>query len=408
MAALPPCRAVITGIGCVSPFGLGGSDMVAALLRTNATAIAPIRGFSTETLPHHLGAEVVATELVQDEEGRRWSRVSQMAVAACRLAVAEARLSAPEALHPSGLVIGTEFGDLQSTEAFDAGFLQRGPRGLRAFLFPNTVMNSIAGLVSLALGIKGPILTLNQSGVAGELAVVRAIALLAANRAHAVIACGVDELFSVLYEVLGRLHVPSPRDGGEEACRPFDRRHNGPVLGEGTTALVLETLEHAQVRGVPILAGVYGARWGAIQTRSHRYPALSQLHHRLLDQTFASAAITPKDVGVTYLSGSGDPQHDTAELAIVAEAFGPERPLLTSVTHLNGEYGGLGALRVAAATVTATEGLLPTLSYLDQPLRSDVRFARQSGSASPSLVLVHGLARGGVQTALLIGPPPTH
>ena len=405
MTALPPCRAVITGIGCVSPFGLGGSDLVATLLRTNTTAIAPIRNFSTATLPHHLGAEVAATELVQDEEGRRWSRVSQMAVAACRLAVAESQLSALEALPASGLVIGTEFGDLQSTEAFDAGFLQRGPRGLRALLFPNTVMNSIAGLVSLALGIKGPILTLNQPGVAGDLAVARAIALLAAQRAQAVIACGVDELFSVLYEVLGRLHVPSPRDGGEEACRPFDRRHNGPVLGEGATALVIETLEHAQARGAAILAGVYEARWGAFQTRAHRYPARAQLHHRLLDQTFAAAAIAPTDVGVAYLSGSGDPQHDTAELDIIAGAFGSEGPLLTSVTHLNGEYGGLGALRVAAATVTATKGLLPTLSYLDHPLRSDVRFARQAESTSPAFVLVHGLARGGVQTALLIGPP---
>ena len=315
MAAFPPCRAVITGVGCVSPFGVGGSDIVVAMLRAQGTAIGPIRSFSTETLPHHLGAEVSATDLVQDEEGRRWSRVSQMAVAACRQAVVEARLSDPEVLYPFGLVIGTEFGDLQSTEAFNAGFLQRGPRGLRAFLFPNTVMNSMAGIISLALGIKGPILTLNQPGVAGELAIARAMALLHANRARAVIACGVDELFSMLYEVLGRLHVLSPRDAHEEACRPFDRRHNGPVLGEGATALVMETLEHAQARNAPILAEVYSACWGAMTTRSYRYPVLSQLHHRLLNQTFASAALSPKDVSVVYLSGSGDPAHDTAELA---------------------------------------------------------------------------------------------
>lgn len=406
MTVLPPCRAVITGIGCVSPFGIGGSDLVTTLLQTNATAIAPIRNFSTDTLPHHLGAEVTATELVADEEGRRWSRVSQMAVAACRRAVTEARLSAPEALSASGLVMGTELGDLQSTAAFDAGFLQRGPRGLRVLLFPNTVMNSIAGLVSLALGIKGPILTLNQTGVAGELAVARAVALLAARRAEMVIACGVDELFAMLYEVLGRLQVPSPRDGGEEACRPFDRRHNGPVLGEGATALVIETPTHAQARGATMLAGVYDARWGALQTRTHRYPMPSQLHHRLLDRTFAATALAPHDIEAVYLSGSGDPQHDTAELDIIAGAFGSARPLLTSVTHLNGEYGGLGALRVAAATVTATQGLLPSLSYLDQPVRTDVRFARQTGTTSPTFVLVHGLARGGVQTALLIGPPP--
>lgn len=406
MTAFSPCRVVITGIGCVSPFGFGGSDVVAAMLHANASAIALVRGFSTEAFSRHLGAEIPATELVQSEEGRRWSRVSQMAVAACRNAVVEAQLSDPEVLHPFGLVIGTEFGDLQSTEAFHAGFLQRGPRGLRAFLFPNTVMNSMAGVVSLALGIKGPILTLNQPGVAGEMAVARALTLLAANRAHAVIACGVDELFSVLYDVLGRLNMSSPHDAGEEACRPFDQRHNGPVLGEGATALVVETLEHAQRRGAPILAEVYSACWGAITTRSYRYPSLTQLHHRLLDQTFAAAALSSSDVRAAYLSGSGDPQHDTAELALVAEAFGSTQPLLTSVTHLTGEYGGLGALRVAAATVTATTGVLPTLFYLGQPIRSDVRFANQPALPPPSVILVHGLARGGVQTALLIGPPP--
>ena len=421
----PVCRAVITGIGCVSPFGLGGHALVADMLRASTTAIGPINNFSTETFSRHLGAEIPATQLVEAEEGRRWSRVSQMAVAACRFAVTEARLATPDALHAFGLIIGSEFGDLRSTEAFDAGFLRRGPRGLRAFLFPNTVMNSMAGIVSLALGIKGPILTLNQPGVAGELAVTRALTLLAAERAPAVIACGVDELFPVLYKALARLQLPSPRDAGEEACRPFDQRHNGPVLGEGATALVLETPQHAHARGAPILAEVYGAGWGGISTQAYRYPSSGQLHHRLLKQVFTSAGIDPTQVGAAYLSGCGDPRHDAAELALVAEAFGvtrPDRsgqsdqsgraeqsgqsdsPVLTSVTHLVGDSGSVGALRVAAATITATHGLLPQLTYLDQPMRSDLHFASQPVTTPASPVLVHGLARGGVQTALLIGP----
>jgi 3-oxoacyl-[acyl-carrier-protein] synthase II len=277
---------------------------------------------------------------------------------------------------------------------------------LSALLFPNTVMNAMAGATSIALGLKGPMLTLNQQGVAGEVAVARAIALLAAGRAPAVLACGVDELFATLYRTLALLHVPSPRDGGEEACRPFDQRHNGPVLGEAATALLLEAPEHARARGAAVLAEIRSVCWGSLPARPNRYPRLCQVTPRLITQALAAGAVSPQEVAVAYLSGCGDPQHDTVELALLAAAFETARPLLTSVTHLVGESGGLGALRIAAAAVTARHGLLGRLDYLHQPLRTDVRFATaDTPLPAPAVVLVHGLARGGGQTALVLGPP---
>ena len=397
-------HAVITGIGCISPFGSGSSDVLARLLHAQTSAIGPVTAFPTNELSRHLGAEVPADAWAQTEEGRRWSRMSQMAVAACRHAVDEAGLSDMEALSPFGLVLGSEYGDLRSTETFDAGFLRRGPRGLSAFLFPNTVMNSMAGTVSIALGIKGPMLTLNQPGIAGELAVARAVALLAAGRAPAVIACGVDELCSVLYHALDMLNVPSPRGGGEEQCRPFDDQHNGPIMGEGATALVIETPEHAQARGATVFADIRQARWGGISTRPHHYPSPDQVHARLLKRIFKDAAVTSHDIDVAYLSGSGDPEHDAAELALMATAFSNGSPLLTSLTHLTGEYGSLGTLRVAAAALTTSSGRLPSLEYLNQAIRPELRFARQPSVPPPAQVLVHGLARGGSQAAILVGP----
>jgi 3-oxoacyl-[acyl-carrier-protein] synthase II len=404
MTTSAPPPAVITGIGHIGPHGSGGRDVIAAFLRANTTAIGPLAGFPTESSTRRLGATISESALEPTEEARRWSRVSHMAVAACRYAVAEAGVMEPEILHRFGLVIGSEYGDLQSTEAFGAGFLRRGPRGLSAFLFPNTVMNAIAGTVSIALGVKGPMLTLNQPGVAGELAVTRAIALLAAHRAPAVIACGVDELFPTLYHVLGLLDVPSPRGGGEEACTPFDQRHNGPIMSEGATAVVLETPEHAQARGAPILACVRSADWGGLPARRFRYPSPAQLHHRLLDRTLNAAAVSPQAIEVAYLSGSGDPQQDTAELALMAGVFGLDGPCITSVTHLVGEHGSLGALRVAAAAITASSGLIPRLDYLRHPIRHDLRFATQPLPAAPTTALVHGVGRGGVQVALVVGP----
>jgi 3-oxoacyl-[acyl-carrier-protein] synthase II len=404
MTASSACLAVITGIGCVSPFGIGGHDFVADVLSANTTAICPIASFPTDGLSCHLGAAVPLIYLPQTEEGRRWSRLSQMTVTACREAVDDAGLDGLETMHAVGLVVGSEFGDLRSTEAFGLGFLRRGPLGLSPLLFPSTVMNAMAGTTSISLGLKGPMLTLNQQGVAGEIAAIRAIALIQAGRAPAVIACGVDELFPTLYELFSQLNVSSPRDGGEEACRPFDQRHNGPVLGEGATAVVFESPEHAQARNAPILAEVRSACWGRLPSvRPNRYPLLRHLNRRILDQVLTDARVTAEDIGVAYLSGSGDPHHDVAELALLVATFGTCGPLVTSVTHLAGEYGSLGTLRVAAATVTLTRGILPRLDYLRQPIRSDVCFATHQEPSAPSLMLVHGLARGGMQAAMLIG-----
>ena len=403
MVRMPAYRAVITGIGCVSPFGVGGYDLVAEVLKTNVSAIQPLKSFPTAGLPSCLGAEIPSAYLPETDEARRWSRLSQMTVIACRQAVAEAGLYGSAALGQAGLVVGSQFGDLRSTEAFCLGFLRKGPLGLSPLLFPSTVMNAMAGMTSIALGLKGPMLTLNQSGVAGELAVARAVALLRARRASAVIACGVDELFPLLYETLVQLRVPSPRGCGAEVCRPFDQRHNGPILGEGATAVVLELPEHAQARGAPMLAEVRSACWGGIPTHPGHVPLLRQGQHSVLDQALAEAAVHPEDVGMAYLSSCGDPQHDAMELACIADTFGPHGPLLTSVTHLTGEYGGLGTFRVAAAAATVHQGISPTLDYLCQPIRTDVRFAVRPVAPSPAVVLVHGLASGGVHTAILIG-----
>jgi 3-oxoacyl-(acyl-carrier-protein) synthase len=125
--------------------------------------------------------------------------------------------------------------------------------------------------------------------------------------------------------------------------------------------------------------------------------------HPILDQALVEAAVHPADVGMAYLSSCGDPQHDAMELACIADTFGQPGPLLTSVTHLTGEYGGLGVFRVAAAVVTVRQGISPRLDYLCQPIRTDVRFAVQPVALPPAVVLVHGLAPGGVHTAMLIG-----
>lgn len=403
-------RIVITGVGSVSALGLGGGAWVATALAEARPAVGAVRAFSTEGCPSHLGGEVgdLSPHLTPDEV-RRLPRVSQLAVVACRLAAADAGIE-PGSLPGLGLVVGSHWGDFRSSETFARGFLARGPLGLSPLVFPNTVMNGMAAHAAIALGARGPMLTLNQGGIAGELALVRAAALIASGRAPAVLAGGVDELSAILYRELARLRAMSPgrAPGGPEGCWPFDRRANGTVVGEGATFLLLETLGSAEARGARVYAELRAAVSGNLPAPAHGVPARSRRDPAVIRRALAAAGTTPDDVDVVYLTGAGEPARDACELDLLGAALDPPRrlgPRLTALTSLTGDHGGLGALRVAGAAVTTlASGRLPRLPDLAVPTRPGLDFVTEVRPApvAARTVLVHGLARGGAHAALVL------
>ena len=368
-------RVVITGIGSVSAAGCGGSAFVADALSRRAETIAPIRAFAVDGCPSRLAAEVDDERLMallDPDAVRRLSRICRMAVAACRLAAEDAGIEGGRGL---GLTVGSEYGDFRSGAEFFNGFLRRGPAGLSPMIFPNTVMNSMAAVVAITIGAKASSITLNQATVAGDLAVARAAALIADGRADAVIAGGVDEIFHDVYRGLAALGALSPMGGdAPEGCRPYAPDHNGPVLGEGATFLVLEERDAARARGASIHAEVLGSAWGGIPVAPHTAPIARRDAHRTLRRALDQAGVEPASLERCYGSGNGDPALDDWEIRLLA-ADGIRDPV--SLAPLFGQHGGLGALRVAAGALDAREGHAPTL--------------------------VHGIARGGCRAALVIG-----
>ena len=399
---------VVTGIGYVGPLGIGGGDHVAKATARGESCLGPIRAFPTAGWPSHLGGEVgdVGPHLQADEE-RRLPRVSQLAVVAARQALVDAGLE-PGAVAGLGLVLGSHWGDFRSSEAFARGFLARGPLGLSPLIFPSTVMNTMAAHVSMAVGARGPMLTLNQAGGAGDAAVARAAGLIRAGRATAALAGGVDELCEVLYRELARLGIMSASDPGPEGCWPFDRRANGTVLGEGATVLLLEAADQAAARGARAYAEIAGAAWGNLPARAHGFPSRQGRDAAVIRRALAAAGVEAGDIDVACLTGSGDPEQDACELDLLEDALGATaRPRLTAVTPLCGEHGGTGALRVAVAALALADGRLPPLPDLREPIRAldfvtPARVKRQRARSG----LVHGLARGGDHVALVLRPAP--
>jgi len=368
-------RVVVTGLGSVSAAGCGGSSAVAAALERSAETIGPLKAFTVPDCASRLAAEVDDEELMtllNADTVRRLSRICRMAVAACRLAAEDAGLEGGARL---GLSVGSEYGDFRSGAEFFNGFLRRGPGGLSPMIFPNTVMNSMAAVVAIATGAKAPSVTINQATVAGDLAVLRGAALIASGRADAVIAGGVDEIFLDVYRGLCALGALSPMAGGaREGCRPYSADHNGLVMGEGATFLVLEELEAARARGATIHAEMLGSAWGSIPVAPHTAPASRRDAHQTVRRALEQAGVAPGSLGRSYGSGNGDPALDDWEIRLL-EADGIRDPV--SLAPLFGQHGGLGALRAAAGTLAA----------------------RADGAPA----LVHGIARGGCRTAMVIG-----
>ena len=332
-----------------------------------------------------------------------WRARASSAVIAARLALSDAGLPAGQ-LAAVGLVLGSHWGDFRSSEGFALGFLERGILGLSPLVFPNTVMNAMAAQVSIAVGVRGPMLTLNEVDAAGDLAVARGAALVASGRASAILAGGCDELSPILYRELSRLGTVSRAEPGPEGCRPFDRRANGTVLGEGATLLVLESAEAALERGARIYAELAGSAWGNLRAPAHGFPAAARRDPGIVRRALGAAGVTADAVDVAYLTGAGHPAHDACELDLVARALPGGGTRLTALTPLVGEHAGLGGLRAAAATLAVAGSGVVALPDLAEPIREDLRFAKAGSRAErpPKTALVHGLARGGTHVALVL------
>ena len=360
MSPSPGRRVVITGVGVVNAGVVGDSSALGAWLGQPRPAARSRVGTARPAV--RLPEATLAT-LIDPGEGRRLARVCQLTIAAARLAVAEARLDPAAEL---GLVVGSELGDYTSTIAFADGYLARGPAGLSALLFPNTVMNTMAATTAIAVGARGLTLTINAPTISGELAVSRAAAAIAGGRADAMLAGGVDELDPLVAEMLDAL--------GDDGVR-----------GEGAAFLVLEAETAARARGAVVLGRIAGAAWRSLPARP--WGVGRRVASRAIGEALAHAGRSTPDW--LYASASGDRPRDAWESRVLVAALGSRRVPSVALGAVLGHHAGLGALHAAAAAWTARAGVLPALAG-GKP-------ERVAGCG-----LVHGLGRGGGHVALMV------
>jgi len=388
---------VVTGIGVVSPYGIGLSFLQDGMLRGQCCLER-----AEEIYPGFHGTVAAVGALPSLTEVHRYSRTDRLAVVAARDAVADFTGSG-NILRESGIVMASTVAGLTEIDPE----ISRGPEAwyrhgglMRAASYP---VSRVAASVGEDLGIQGPCCGVSVACASGAMAIALAANMLLDEAAPMVLAGGSDALCPFTLSGFNSLQALDP-----EPCRPFDQNRNGLNLGEGAAVLVLETLSNAARRGAGILAVLRG--WAMTNDASHpTAPQKDGIGLALcIQRALEMASCGIEEVGYVNAHGTGTPLNDIAETHAYENAFqGRSRPIPVSSTksYFGHCLGAAGALE-AAITISAmrTSTLYPTLRLTD-PIESDqVDWLRGELRRQPlPVAMTVSAGFGGSNAALVFG-----
>ena len=372
MVATAKRRVVITGIGVVSPVGIGVNEFWKNIVAGESGADrAPI--LVNSDCPWKVAAEgkdFRPENWIHVKEVRRMDRLAHFGVAAAFEAVADAKLDLDkENRERIGVTMGTAQAGLLYGAREMSNYLQRGLNAVTPYLGVAVFTGSCGGLVSMHLGLKAPSITISTGCDCSTAAVAHAADTIVRGDADVMLAGGADApihpmvviSFGLIYAITNRNQEP------KRASRPFDAKRDGFVIGEGGCVLVLEELEHARRRKATIYAELTG--WGGTCDAYHMcHPAPDgEQAARALRLALAQAGVRPDQVDYYNAHGTSTPAGDIAETASIKKVFGeaayklPISSIKSSIGHMQ---GACGTSEIAACCLTIRDGILPpTINY---------------------------------------------
>lgn len=363
-------RVAVTGIGPVTPIGTGVDAFWKSILAGRSGA-GPITRFDTGKYPVHFGGEVSDFQIedyLHPRRARRMGRFTQLAYAATKLALEDAKLD-PENVDPArvGMVIGSGIGGIAVTEEEHTVLGEKGPRFVSPELIAKMMPNAAAGAIAMELGFQGPNdCTVTACASSGH-AIARAVDLLRSGAADIMITGGSEASLTPLsLAAFCTARALSKRnDAPERASRPFDAERDGFVMSEGATVLVLETMDSAVARGAPVLAEVIGYglssdAYHLVMPHPEGAGAAACMNHALAD-----ADLTPADIGYISAHGTSTNLGDAAESKAIRKVFGDNPPPVSSTKSMTGHLLGAAGTTAAAATILGLvhQTLPPNINY---------------------------------------------
>jgi 3-oxoacyl-[acyl-carrier-protein] synthase II len=391
-------RVVVSGLGVVSPYGVGAKTFWAGLA-TGECAIRPLTVIDTEGFRSRIAAEVPADVLPALGVSSRRSRADRIALAAAREALAEADL-APRDRAEMGLFVGAVGGGMLEGEEWYCEE-QRGRPSPRIRALRSILPVSHAETLAWRLRLGGPRETVVMACASGAASIALGADAIRSGATPLVLAGGVDAMTRICFMGFNALKLLDP-----EPCRPFDRGRRGMSIGEGAAFLVLEDADHCRARGARVLGELLGA---GMTTDAHHvtapHPDGEGMIRAMVDALAASGR-TPTEVGYVNAHGTGTPQNDRVEALALVRVFGEGRVLVSSTKSLIGHtMAAAGSMEAAATLLSLQHGLIPPTANLRDP-DPDVPFDCVPGTARSvelGAAVSNSFGFGGQNVSLVFG-----
>ncbi|MCE5312285.1 MAG: beta-ketoacyl-ACP synthase II [Nitrospiraceae bacterium] len=368
-------RVVITGLGLVTPLGIGVEASWNAALQ-GRSGIGPITQFDTTDSPVRIAGEVKgfdAAQYVEPKEIKKMDRFIHLAMAAATIAMEDSALKiTPENAEKVGVIVGAGMGGLPAIEHYHKIYLEKGMRRISPFFIPMLIINLASGNISIKFGAKGPNSSVVTACATGSHSIGDAFRIIQRGEADAMIAGGTESVITPLavggFAVMKALSTRN--DEPERASRPFDAGRDGFVMGEGAGVLVMESLESALARGAKIYAEIigYGMSSDAYHITTPAPEGEGAL--RCMKAAIKDAGIQKEDIDYINAHGTSTKYGDELETSAIKTLFGDHAyKLCVSSTksmtgHLLGAAGGVEAI---FSVLSIYNNIVPPTANLENP-----------------------------------------
>ena len=404
-------RVVVTGLGLVTPVGIGVQESWEALCQ-GKSGIGPITRFDASGYRTRIAGEVKgfnSEDFVPQKMIRRLDVFIHYALAAARMALEQARLQiTPEIAPLVGVITGSGLGGLRTIEETHKTLLSRGPDRISPFFIPMIIANMAPGQIAIQFGAKGPNLSLETACAAGAHAIGDSFKLIQRGAAKVMFCGGVESVITPL--AVGGFNamraLSTRNDAPEKASRPFDRDRDGFVIGEGGGIMLLEDLEFALERGASILGEIvgYGLTGDAYHMTAPSPDGDGAI--RCLQMALDDAGLAPQEVQYINAHGTSTDLNDVAETKAIKAVFGEHSHQLavSSTKSMTGHLlGGAGGVEAVISVLALLNGMIPpTINYETPDPDCDLDYVpNQARKADLTCVLSNSFGFGGTNAVLI-------